>query len=210
MVASIYDLTDDFKHPGIAWDMPGRAFRSQFADAVQALRVGLYVSLYANPSTHPIYDRNGPGKILVNNKGHTLKYGKCEQGIADRHRINHRHFHRRPPARAKETGIFRESLQLLLALDLSSVDLRGIKLRVYETYWNRCIRAFLERESFADPAQDRRSESRYLVGSPPTKKALMAVVSGLRDDICAAAKVRGGWKKLAPPARDESTRRGPK
>lgn len=198
MKSAIYDLTDDFKSPVIDWDAPGPAFRAQFTKTVRGLRRGLYASIYANPSTHPIFDRNWPGKIFALGYGNTLKYGKFEDGVAERHKQNHVHLHRRPIGRDEEVGIFRDSLQLLLILDLSRVDVgpEASAPKVFETYWNRRIRAFLEQNGFVDGTQHRRSESRYLTGIPPTKVELMPVLSDLRDRICAASKKPGGWASL--------------
>jgi hypothetical protein len=197
-LTQIHDLTEEFKLHHIAWGSSGEAFRSQFSKQVRALQLGLYASVYANPSPHPIFDRNGPGKMFAKAEGNTLKYGKFEGGVAERHNINHVHLHRRSQGRELESGIFRDSLQLLLVLDLSNV--RPIPAanapKVFESYWNRSIRAFLERDGFTDGKQDGRSESRFLVGTPPTKAQLMPLLSELGDRIRAAAGTPGRWISL--------------
>ena len=197
MPTDIYDLTEEFKSPTIAWDARGRAFRSQFPETVSGLRRGLYASTYANPSPLRIYDRNGPGKVFALEHGNTFKYGKFEGGVAERHQLNHVHLHRRPAGPAEEAGIFRDSLQLLLVLDLSDVDVGAEKSapKAFEAYWNRSIRAFLEAHGFADGTQDGRSESRYLARIP-TKSQLMPLLRGLCDQILAAARTSGGWRAL--------------
>ncbi|WP_437753653.1 hypothetical protein [Sorangium sp. So ce1389] len=192
-MALIHDLTDEFKAPGLDWSAPGRSFLSQFSEAVRALRLGLYASLYANPSPNPVFDRNGPGKLFMEGNGNTFKYGKFEGGVAERHKLNHVHLHRRLADGKEEPGIFSNTLTLLLVLDLSKVDLGpdAKALRAFETYWNRGIRAFLQRYGFADRRQDGRSESRYLIGVPPTKSQLLPVLSELGEQICAAVEKRG-------------------
>src|SRR5271155_2404180 len=101
----IHDLTDDFKAPGIAWGTSGQPFLAQFSDRVRALRLGLYAATYANTSPFPILDRNGDGKKIVLGKGHTLKYGKFEGGVALRQKENHRHLHRVRGDGREEVGI---------------------------------------------------------------------------------------------------------
>jgi hypothetical protein len=200
-MATFHDLTTEFKKATIDWTLSGVAFRSQFSKQVMGMRLGLYATIYANSSPMAIHDRNTKtkscGKMIVKPNGNTLKYGKFQGGVAERHKQNHDHLHRCRGGRAVEQAhVCRDSLRLFLVLDLTNVQpppgSRGVNAaRYFETaHWNQPTRAYLEREGHADLTQARRSESRYIVGALPTKARLMNLLSDLGDGIGAAASSR--------------------
>jgi hypothetical protein len=57
------------------WSLRAQAFVRQFEVRVDSLR-GVYVHLDMNVSDLLIYDKNGPGKLLVLGSTMALKFGK--------------------------------------------------------------------------------------------------------------------------------------
>ena len=58
------NVTRWFKDAGVDWTLRGRAFARQFESHVDAER-GVYAHLDMNSSELPIFDKNGPGKVIV-------------------------------------------------------------------------------------------------------------------------------------------------
>jgi len=191
LMLTLHDLTEEFTSARIDWGLGGKTFRAQFSATASALRTGLYASIYENDSSHAIYDRNGAGRLLVPKNARTFKYGKFENGVAERHKDNHRHLHRRDAEGIEvETDIFASCLRLLLVLDLSPLEIGSdvSVAEVFEPYWNGCIRAFLEERGHLDRGQRDRGESRYLLDAGPSKAALSPLLERLAARIEAAAR----------------------
>jgi hypothetical protein len=188
-MCQLHDITIAFLNPMLDWDLTGNPFRTQFPNEVSSIRQGLYASIYENPTPYPIYDRNGPGKIIVKANSATLKYGKFENGIAERHKQNHVHMHRRDRRGTEvEAGICRGCLRSFFVLDLSGCDSKAPR-RFETTHWNQPLRAYLAAHNYADHSQPGRSESRYLARVPSTAE-LKKLLSDLSNRICAAAGKR--------------------
>ena len=132
------DVTRCFKDGGVDWALRGRAFKSQFNGRVDPVR-GVYAHLDVNYSELPIYDKNGPGKVIVFGSAMALKFGKFVGGLSERMLQNNDHFHRRRPDGSREESIFASVLTCLFVLDLSH-HLHD-EIRPIETLWNRGIRA---------------------------------------------------------------------
>jgi hypothetical protein len=187
----LHDLTEEFTSARLDWRLGGKTFHAQFSPTASALRTGLYASIYENDSSHAIYDRNGTGRLLVPKNARTFKYGKFEDGVATRHKDNHRHLHRRDAEGIEvEAGIFASCLRLLLVLDLSPLDFGPYvsAAEVFEPYWNGHVRAFLEERGHLDRGQRDRGESRYLRDAGPSKEALWPLLERLAARIEAAAR----------------------
>jgi hypothetical protein len=150
------DVTRWFKDASVDWALRGRTFTSQFDGRVDAVR-GVYAHLDMNSSELPIYDKNGPGKVIVLGSAMALKFGKFVGGLPGRMLQNYDHFHRRRPDGSREEGIFSSMLTCLFVLDLGHRlhdDIRPI-----ETQWNRGIRAELRRRGLIHPEHRGRAES---------------------------------------------------
>lgn len=148
------------------------AFYAQFNPGTVAIRWGIYVSLYENPSPLAVHDRNGPGgttgKVIVRPNGRTLKYGSFENGVVQRHQQNCDHLHRVRPDDTQEPDICCDCLRLFLVLDMTQV-FRVDAVKKTETVWKRRIHKWLADGGFDDPTQTGRSESRHLRGPQPTR-----------------------------------------
>lgn len=77
------DVTRCFEDASVDWALRGRAFASQFDGRVNAVR-GVYAHLDMNSSELPIYDKNGPGKVIVLGSAMALKFGKFVGGLPGR------------------------------------------------------------------------------------------------------------------------------
>jgi hypothetical protein len=137
---ALIDATRWFKDPAMDWSLRGQAFVRQFEGRVDSMR-GVYAHLDMNASDLPIYDKNGPGKLLVLGSTMAIKFGKYVGGLSGRMLQNHDHLHRRRADGSLEDGIFANVLTCLLVLDLS--QRRHEEIRPLETMWNRAIRAEL-------------------------------------------------------------------
>jgi len=163
VMATIFDLTAEFKSSVVDWHLRRKAFAGQFSQQIQRIRVGLYSAVHVNDSEHPIYDRNRQGRIVVPAWSRSHKSGKFENGLSERFLVNHRHCHRRPPGGAEESDIYREVLHFLLVLDLTDVKLGGPNpAAVFEGYWNQSIDMFLRRTALISSVSPRRGETRFL------------------------------------------------
>lgn len=131
---------------------------------------GVYLMLVHNDSDAPIYDRNGDGVLLVKPFGYMLKSGKFEGGLAARMMQNFVHFHCRFPGGREEGSIFPSVLKLLLVHEMPGASIRGV--RQVEAELNRAVRNLLAESDLHDPEQTWHSESRRIVGTPPSPEQL--------------------------------------
>jgi len=150
------DMTRCFKDPALNWGLRGHAFKSQFDRRGGAVR-GVYAHLDMNSSELPIYDKNGPGKVIVLGSTMALKSGKFTGGLPGRMLQNYDHFHRRRPDGSSDLGIFPSVLTCLFVLDLG--HRLHDEIRPIETQWNRGIRAELRRRGLIHSEHRGRAES---------------------------------------------------
>jgi hypothetical protein len=147
-----------FKNRNLDWRLTGEAFNSQFDQEIRELRFGIYARIDDNRrSPHPIWDRNGRGKIIVLGSAAALKFGKFVGGVAARMRQNYTHFHRRPAGETHQEGIFPEVMDDFFVVDLTHREKHDI--RPIETEWKRAIRAELKRQDLIHPDHRGRAES---------------------------------------------------
>jgi hypothetical protein len=186
MSPPIVDVTASFR--AVDWTLRGRDFRDALPDDVRSMTTAIYALLSTNGSDLPIYDKNGRGKIIVPARASALKSGKLQGGLAARMLQNYDHFHRRPSLWKRENGVFPEVFRWLVVVDMSRTPsaLDPRLLRHFETGWNRHVRSFLGQRGLSDRTQNGRSESRWLVGVPPTPEELrdeLARYAGARRDL---------------------------
>ncbi len=177
---ALKDLTKHFKNPNINWRLRGQAFAQQFPVEVQQVHFGLYAHLDTNESPLPIYDRNGPGKVIVLAETTALKVGKFVGGLAARMLQNYDHFHRRPLGTPAEEGIFPDVLRCLLVLDLSHRPKESI--RGLETAWKQEIRALLLEQNRVHAKHRGRAESINLAGNLSCAE-LAATLGPVADEL---------------------------
>lgn len=176
---ALTDLTRCFTSARVDWTLTGQAFVAQFKEHARVAR-GVYAHLDTNASELPIYDDNGPGKVIILRQATALKFGKFEDPLPGRMRENYRHFHRRPEEGPPETGIFPEVLACLIVLDLSHRPREAI--RGIETQWNRSIRAALEAQGLVHPEHRGRSESINLRRAL-TREELLAILRPIANRV---------------------------
>lgn len=169
---NLTNVTRWFKSPTVDWMLRGQAFDRQFDGHVNAVR-GVYAHLDTNSSKLPIYDKNGPGKVIILGSTTALKVGKFLGGVPGRMLQNFDHFHRRRPDGTREEGIFPHVLTCLLVLDLS--HRRQDAIRSIEAEWNRSIKAELRAQGLVHPNHHGRAESINLARSMSTSELLTLV-----------------------------------
>jgi hypothetical protein len=176
---AVADVTRHFKSPAVDWPLRGQAFAGQF-DGPPAAARGVYVHLDMNSSPHPIFDKNGAGKVIVFGETMALKYGKFVGGLPGRMRQNYEHFHRRPPGKPHECAIFPKVLACLLVVDLGHRERDAI--RSIETDWNRSIRSTLRENGLIHKDHRGRAESVNLA-RPITCDELLAIVEPIAAQL---------------------------
>jgi hypothetical protein len=182
-MARLKDVTRCFKSAKVDWNLRGHAFSKQFKEHAQIVR-GVYAHLDTNSSTLPIFDQNGPGKVIVLPSTTALKFGKFVGGLPTRMLQNYDHFHRRPGDGPWEERIFPDVLSCLVVLDLSHHPRESI--RSIETEWNRSIRAALKAADLVHAVHRGRSESinlRRQISSPE----LLAILRPIANRIVSEA-----------------------
>jgi hypothetical protein len=173
------DVTRWFKSPAVDWTLRGHAFASQFEGRVEAVR-GVYAYIDTNSSRLPIYDKNGPGKVIVFGSTTALKFGKFLGGVPGRMLQNYDHFHRRRADGTWEDGIFPRVLTCLFVLDLTHRVADTI--RSLETEWNRSIRAELRNRALIHPEHRGRAETVNLA-RPISSAELLALIQPIAARI---------------------------
>lgn len=126
---------------------------------------GLYVFVFRNDESRPVYDNNPKRKVVIHEEGLSIKPGKFEKGFSVRLENYYDHLHR-VRRRNSPVPVLAESLLSGFCLDLSGVaGTIPRPARVFERYWTEAVNAFLEANGLLAEApikQLKRSEWRYL------------------------------------------------
>jgi hypothetical protein len=121
---------------------------------------GLYVFAFENSSEFDILDRNKKPKIIIRQRGSSLKPGKFEQGFATRIANYCAHLHH--VTEGVPRFVFSKTFAGGFLLDLSRCADRGATARVFELYWIEGVNAFIHEERLLHTSSKARGEWRHL------------------------------------------------
>jgi hypothetical protein len=179
MPCVIQNLTAQFTDPKIVWSESVKDVERHFGPAVRNITCGLYVMYFRNHSDASVFDKNGSfsrggaGKLVIYGNEASLKPGKFEGGLVRRRAQDADHLHR---SRTEAIGTaFRESLQFLLVLDLSSHGIGAVGIG--ENLLKKDIDGILEGR--LRPGSTRRGDWRHLSQAEPPGQLVQEACNAL-------------------------------
>lgn len=155
MISRLQDLKE-LRRPGLGVE----EVVSRLPEDLGAVSQGLYVFVFENETQFDILDRNKKPKVIIRQRGSSLKPGKFEQGFATRIANYCAHLHH--AADGIPRFVFSQVFAGGFLFDLSAHNDRGATARVFEPYWLEGVNDFIREENLLPPKSKIRGEWRQL------------------------------------------------